>query len=352
MAKKKKNDEMSIAELIKATPDGGVIEKPKRIPKRRRWIKWALVFFAVLWVIGTVSPPKDKATSTGFIETTNPDVAFVGNIPTNTPRASITPIIRETITAEALASMVAIQTQNAPTQTAIVEYVIITATLSEADVPTETSILSDVPLPTATPIVSNMGAVMVTNTPISSATPISTSTNVPTNTPLPISTATPSVRVLDRNGIVTYDFVNVRSCASSTCNLLGQLLRNATFDVTGTTDGENVSGSVLWYQMDYQGQAGYVHSSLVAVYTGQPPTNNVSVPAQSVSPVQPVVPISLAPAGGWNCNGEQYNCKDFRPQEGGMYSYAQMMDFWNTCPGDPSGLDGNPEDGMPCNRSR
>jgi hypothetical protein len=198
---------------------------------------------------------------------------------------------------------------------------------------------------------------MVTNTPIPSVTATNTETptatvtasatvtNTPTstNTPLPSSTATPSVSVLERNGIVTYDFVNVRSCASSTCNQLGRLLKNATFEITGTMDGESVSGSVLWYQIDYQGQVGYVHSSLVAIYTGQPPVNNVSVPVQPVSPVQPV-----APAGWLNCNGEQYNCPQFG--NGAQYSCPQLQEYWSVCVGDPSNLDGNPKDGFPCER--
>jgi len=42
----------------------------------------------------------------------------------------------------------------------------------------------------------------------------------------------------------------------------------------------------------------------------------------------------------WNCIGNIYNCSDFS-------SCAQVMSYWNACPGDPSRLDGD-NDGIPC----
>ena len=353
---KPKKNEQQLADLILEgrSEDVRIVTVHADPPKKkRRWLKWGLIGFGVLWVMSLFAPPKDKATPPAQVEQ-------VAIRPTNTVQPTITPVSRATLTAQALIALDTAKTQTAPTQTPIVEYVVVTATSSATDIPTETAIPSDVPLPSATPITSNLAVVMVTNTPIPSATATNTDTptitvtasatvtNTPTstNTPLPSSTATPSVRVLERNGIVTYDYVNVRSCASSTCNQLGRLLKNATFEITGTMDGENVTGSVLWYQIDYQGQVGYVHSSLVAIYTGQPPVNNVSVPAQPVSPVQPVAPISLAPAGGWNCNGEQYDCPQFGAR--GQYSCPQLQEYWRVCVGDPSNLDGNPKDGFPC----
>jgi|GEM_PF-3512151 len=370
MAKKKKNDEMSIAELIKATPDGGVIEKPKRIPKRRRWIKWALAIFAVLWVIGTVSQPKDKATSTGFIETTNPDVAFVGNIPTNTPRASITPIIRETITAEARASMVA-RAMATPTPTDGV-----------AGTATNTMLL-------------------VTDSP--------TNTDMPTNTPSPTPLPTQSgVREIADEGVVTGQSVRVRSCASTECAELGRLFNGTTFPITGSVgDGQSIEGNRLWYQITYNGQGGYVSATLVGLVSAQPvvpvgqnispvqptqpivapvsaqpvvpvgqnispvqptqpivapvsaqpvvpvgqnispvqPTQPIVAPVsaqpvvpvgQNISPVQPTQPI-VAPVSGWNCSGDRYNCPDFG--SGGQFTCPQLFEYMSACPSDPSKLD-------------
>lgn len=42
----------------------------------------------------------------------------------------------------------------------------------------------------------------------------------------------------------------------------------------------------------------------------------------------------------WNCIGNIYNCSDFS-------SCAEVMSYWNACPGDPSRLDGD-HDGVPC----
>ncbi len=42
----------------------------------------------------------------------------------------------------------------------------------------------------------------------------------------------------------------------------------------------------------------------------------------------------------WNCIGNIYNCSDFS-------SCAEVMSYWNACPGDPSRLDGD-NDGVPC----
>jgi micrococcal nuclease len=44
--------------------------------------------------------------------------------------------------------------------------------------------------------------------------------------------------------------------------------------------------------------------------------------------------------GTWNCVGNLYNCDDFS-------SCEEVMSYWETCPGDPSRLDGD-HDGRPC----
>jgi len=51
-------------------------------------------------------------------------------------------------------------------------------------------------------------------------------------------------------------------------------------------------------------------------------------------------PPTPTPGGAWNCSGNIYNCSDFS-------SCAQVMSYWNACPGDPSRLDGD-NDGIPC----
>lgn len=43
----------------------------------------------------------------------------------------------------------------------------------------------------------------------------------------------------------------------------------------------------------------------------------------------------------WNCSGDRYNCSSFS-------TCSEMRSYWNSCPGDPSNLDGNDNDGRPC----
>lgn len=49
---------------------------------------------------------------------------------------------------------------------------------------------------------------------------------------------------------------------------------------------------------------------------------------------------TATPGAAWDCSGNIYNCSDFS-------SCAEVMSYWNACPGDPSRLDGD-NDGIPC----
>jgi len=44
----------------------------------------------------------------------------------------------------------------------------------------------------------------------------------------------------------------------------------------------------------------------------------------------------------YSCAGDLYNCDSFGDRQA-------LMDYWNACPGDPSGLDRD-VDGLPCER--
>lgn len=44
----------------------------------------------------------------------------------------------------------------------------------------------------------------------------------------------------------------------------------------------------------------------------------------------------------YSCAGDFYNCENFSSRQA-------LMDYWNACPGDPSGLDRD-VDGLPCER--
>jgi len=293
MAKKKKNDVASIGELIQSPsiPNGKKKRgKSKATPKEQA--QGCLLLIAIVVVIATVvSQNKDNKPTT-----TNPTQSSqVASRATNTPRASITPIIREKITAEALASMVA-RAMATPTPTDGV-----------AGTATNTML-------------------RVTDSP--------TNTDMPTNTPAPTPLPTQSgVREIADEGVVTGQSVRVRSCASTECAELGRLFNGTTFPITGSVgDGQSIEGNRLWYQITYNGQGGYVSATLVGLVSAQP----VVPVGQNISPVQPTQPI-VAPVSGWNCSGDRYNCPDFG--SGGQFTCPQLFEYMSACPSDPSKLD-------------
>jgi hypothetical protein len=72
-------------------------------------------------------------------------------------------------------------------------------------------------------------------------------------------------------------------------------------------------------------------------------TGTTSSPSSTTTTTNTTAPTnqSVAPAApSWNCGGNLYNCPDFS-------SCSEMWSYWNTCPGDPSDLDGD-SDGVPC----
>lgn len=341
--KQKNEQEQPLASLILEgrSDDVRIVTVHAEPPKKKRLFKpyseltlWEKVKGCVFWVFAVlvllvVVVPKDKDDADK-----KPASNQVVVIPTNTVQPTITPVSRATLTAQALVALDVAKTQTTPTQTPIIEYVVITATPSETDIPTETSIPSDVPLPSATPMTSNVAVAMVTNTPIPSAT--ATPSATPTNTAIPTQSG---VRVMTDTGVVTGQSVRVRSCASTECQELGRLFNGVTFPITGSvSDGQSIEGNRLWYQITYNGQVGYVSATLAGLASAQP----VSPPVgQNVSPIQPTQPISVAPQ--WNCSGDIYNCDSAE-----FTSCTVIWSYFNSCPGDPSRLDGN-NDMIPCN---
>jgi hypothetical protein len=116
----------------------------------------------------------------------------------------------------------------------------------------------------------------------------------------------------------------VRSCASKNCLHLGTLKSNSRVDVTGTIDGQRLSGSTEWRQIVFEGKAGYIHSSLLTTLApGRLATPGAVSPAQAV-PVFQSVPTNPPPLGTippsqqtvtFACNGlDDLECHDFPDQ--------------------------------------
>lgn len=263
---------------------------------------WDKVKGCVFWVFAVlvflmVTVPDSEKTNRD-LPASNQVVDRVYNTPrpSSTPRPPVATVVRATATIDIGATMVA-QAMSSPTATDVL---------------------------------------FATNTQIPSMTAMNTPTPIPTNTPTPTQSG---VRQMSDTGVVTGQSVRVRSCASTECQELGRLFNGVTFPITGSvSDGENIEGNRLWYQTTYDGQVGYVSATLAGLVSAQP----VSTPVgQNVSPVQPTQPILVAPQ--WDCSGDRYNCDS--PE---FNTCNVIWSYFNTCPGDPSKLDGN-NDGIPCN---
>lgn len=203
--------------------------------------------------------------------------------------------------------------------------------------------------------------VIATLTPTPTVTPSLTNTPRPTNTPsltpTPRPTRTPSLTPTARTTGESYTTVaqaRLRGCSSTSCEIVVTLSGGTVVTVTGQEDGESVSGSRVWRAVRLtDGRTGFIHSSLlqrgvvsIAPVVAPPSSNNSGggggggsntsqpPPSTSVPPAQPQ----------WVCGGDQYNCSDFRNR-------TELMSYFNTCPGDPSKLDGN-NDGVPCESLR
>lgn len=159
------------------------------------------------------------------------------------------------------------------------------------------------------------------------------STRAATNTPQPRSTSTPE-------GITYYtqSNANARTCPQVDCIVLTVILSGTAVQVIDEVEGQRTVGSAVWYIVRYDSKEMYVHSSLLA--QSSPAAQQVQSTARSSPAAQPTQPPAAQSVQEWNCIGDRYNCSDFS-------NCAEVMSYFNACPGDPSRLDRN-NDGIPC----
>jgi hypothetical protein len=161
----------------------------------------------------------------------------------------------------------------------------------------------------------------------------------PTNTPEP-----PTPTPLANPEVVANDQINVRQGPGTNYNIIGAAARGERFKVTG----KNQDGS--WWQIDYQGQPGWLFGQLVAAQnTGAvqvaqnipappPPTNTpVPQPTPTPGPTQPPAPpkstykfnivvvsrCERQPAGNW-FEGTTY--VNSQPQNGFWVAFSYAPD--------------------------
>lgn len=110
----------------------------------------------------------------------------------------------------------------------------------------------------------------------------------------------------------------VRSCASTFCDRLGSIPGNTRIQVSGTIEGQKWNGSTTWYQTDFDGQTGYVHSSLL---TSLEPGRLITPGAPTLAPqplqsylINPPIVLTSAPSP-YTCNRiDDLNCSHFANQ--------------------------------------
>lgn len=150
---------------------------------------------------------------------------------------------------------------------------------------------------------------------------ITVTSGVPANTPIPgptrVASRTPAPAV-NVSHMTDTDFwaangINVRSCPSTSCDVVGRVNQGTRLTATGRTDGEEVnSGNKVWYRVRYGGGEAYVYSSVVTS-TAPRPTAQPQVSA----PQNPVVSAPVQPAAPSHPAGASAICRD------GTYSYSQ-----------------------------
>ena len=108
----------------------------------------------------------------------------------------------------------------------------------------------------------------------------------PAESPTETPTSTPQIAQLVLN-----DLVNIRSGPGTTYGLVGSGQQGNIFRITG----KNSDGS--WWQIDYNGQAGWVFGQLVAVTGGEAVAVAQNIPPAPVAPpINTPVPPTPAPA--------------------------------------------------------
>jgi hypothetical protein len=178
-----------------------------------------------------------------------------------------------------------------------------------------------------------------TNTPPPTATLTDTPPAKFTSTTLPLTftptdtatlTITDEVPIYRDLTVYVLNEARLRACPSTDCEAITTVFGGTALTSDYLIAGEDAfgQGERNWYRVFHNGREAFVYAALVAL---NPPVTSV-----------PVVPA--LPGQTWDCSRDIYNCSDFANRR-------ELESYWNACPGDPSRLDGNPKNGVPCDSS-
>lgn len=124
--------------------------------------------------------------------------------------------------------------------------------------------------------------------------------------------------------IYTTNAANARECPRLYCDVIVTLVAGEELDGVTLVEGDAVENNNQWWQVAYNGQEVYVHTSLISQVEGQTSTTITTtvpsapsnpaptpVPAQPQQPVvQPTAPISPVPPSGAVCPSTSARCTE------------------------------------------
>ncbi len=136
--------------------------------------------------------------------------------------------------------------------------------------------------------------------------------------------------------------INVRAEASTSARILGSVPAGGSAQSYGTVDGQVFSGSIRWHRIDYNGQSGFVHTTLVSTSRPSRPSNpapaSVNAPAQPAPPAQPIVqptqPPPPAPAAIRPDNCDHAVAMGLSPQQAAQWPHLDRDKDGVACYGD------------------
>jgi hypothetical protein len=139
--------------------------------------------------------------------------------------------------------------------------------------------------------------------------------------------------------------INVRSCTRTTCSIVTTLSPSAEVSVIDEVEGQTISGSTAWYQVEVSNQTAYIHSSLLSLNRPAPrPTNLPTQPQQNTAPEQGQQPIKQEPISTPPPAAPAFSCSCSKTCTE-VVSCEEAYFLLNTC---GSGRRDGDNDGVPC----
>lgn len=195
--------------------------------------------------------------------------------------------------------------------------------------PTETTTYT--PMLTETPTIEATPTATITITPSPTITSTIAASSTPTITLTPIPVATKNTVPIAT--FYTTNNVNIRSCATTDCDVLATLNSGYAIGALEQVPGALVEGTNnIWIRFNYNGREAYIYSGFLSTTLIQPTAVPTAVPVI----VATAIPVQSQPQSQYTCNCSK-TCGSMTCNE----AYFQL----NTCGCSQRDSD---HDGVPC----